>query len=101
MPKFFKGYCPVCESEKLLTTMDKPIGSACRCSDCNAALSVTGKNQIMTLPFFVFVCYLIFYLPSQGRMPTGVELIFGFITLVLFTLYNKMFVVYRAMDKDQ
>ncbi len=98
MAKMFIGWCPVCEKNKMLTTMDKPIGSACKCTSCGTGLSVTGKNQILTLPFFLSVCYLIIYLPIQGRVPNAIELGIGFVSLVLFTVYNKKFVKYKPTE---
>ncbi len=99
MSKMFLGWCPVCDKKKTLTTMDKPIGSACRCTSCGSGLSVSGKNQILTLPFFLFVIYLVVALPMQGRAPNSIEVGIGFITLILFTLYQKRFICYTLMEK--
>ncbi len=94
------GWCPVCETRRPIQR-EEGMGTDYICTTCKTKLSLSGKNQILILPFFLVVLWLIITTVFTEREAfSAVEIAALLISIPPFALYALRYITFEKI-KDQ
>jgi hypothetical protein len=95
-----KGWCPVCETRRPIQR-EEGMGTDYICTQCKTKLSLSGKNQILILPFFIAVLWLIITTVFTDREAFGgIEIAALLLSIPPFALYALRYITFEKV-KDQ